>query len=54
MPRKRRLDLYGALHRVMARGIERGPIFRNDRGRQDFIDRLGKLVEETHAAIALH
>ncbi len=31
MPRQARLDAPGVLHHVMARGIERGIIFRDDR-----------------------
>jgi putative transposase len=51
MPRKARLDAYGTLHHVMARGIERGSIFRDDGDREDFLDRLGKRAEETQTAI---
>jgi putative transposase len=51
MPRKARLDVYGTLHHVMARGIERSTIFRNDHDRQDFIDRLGTCAEQTNTII---
>jgi hypothetical protein len=30
----------------MVRGIERRRIFESDRDREDFLDRLGKVVEE--------
>ena len=45
MPRGPRLDAPGVLHHVMARGLERRTIFRDDRDRQDFVDRLARLVE---------
>jgi putative transposase len=47
MPRQARLDAPGALHHVMIRGIERRAIFRNDRDREDFLDRLASLLPET-------
>ncbi len=47
MPRKARIDAPGAVHHVIARGIERGRIFRDDRDRENFIERLGLLVHET-------
>ncbi len=47
MPRQARIDAPGAVHHVIARGIERGKIFRNDKDYNDFIERLGKLVQET-------
>ncbi|MDI6763757.1 MAG: transposase [Thermodesulfobacteriota bacterium] len=40
MPRQPRLDTPGALHHVMGRGIERTNIFRIDRDRDDFLNRL--------------
>src|SRR3989338_9503404 len=40
MPRGPRLDAPGTLHHVMVRGIEGRPIFRDDRDRDDFVDRL--------------
>lgn len=45
MPRQARLDAPGVLHHVWARGIERTQIFRDDRDRNGFIDRLIGLVE---------
>ena len=42
MPRQPRLDAPGALHHVMGRGIERTNIFRTDRDRDDFLNRLAK------------
>ena len=47
MPRLARLDAPGVLHHIMIRGIERRKIFRNKKDREDFLDRLGKLLPET-------
>ena len=47
MPRKARIDAPGALHHIMARGIEGRPIFQNDHDRYDFIKRLAFILEET-------
>jgi REP element-mobilizing transposase RayT len=50
MPRTARLDAPGIFHHVMIRGIERRNIFRNKKDREDFLDRLAKLVPETGTA----
>ncbi len=47
MPRKSRIDAPGALHHVIARGIERRAIFRDDRDRDMFLERLGKNLVES-------
>ncbi len=47
MPRKARIDAPGALHHVMARGIERRRIFTDDTDRDDFIERLGDILTES-------
>ena len=47
MPRRARIDAPGAVHHIIARGIERGKIFRDDEDRDDFITRLGDLIAET-------
>ena len=47
MPRKARIDAPGALHHIMARGIEGRPIFQNDHDRKDFVKRLAFIIEET-------
>jgi hypothetical protein len=49
MPRKSRIDAAGALHHIMVRGIERGTVFRNDKDRDQFLDRLGEILHETKA-----
>lgn len=43
MPRKSRIDAPGALHHIIARGIERKVIFQDNRDRGDFLERLVKL-----------
>jgi putative transposase len=48
MPRQARLDAPGVLHHVMIRGIERRNIFRDNRDRRDFLDRLTSLLPETN------
>ncbi len=40
-----RLDAPGVLHHVMARGIMRQTIFRDDSDRDDFVVRLGALAK---------
>lgn len=47
MPRKSRIDAPGALHHVIMRGIERSPLFRDAKDRENFIARLGGLLTET-------
>lgn len=44
MPRSARLDVADALYHVIARGVERRPIVRDDADRGDFVRRLGVLV----------
>ncbi|MCK9229795.1 MAG: transposase [Syntrophales bacterium] len=50
MPRKPRIDAPGTLHHVIARGIAREEIFRSDRDRASFLDRLEAVLEETETA----
>jgi len=50
MPRKSRIDAPLALHDVMARGIERRPIFGDDSDRYHFLSRLGEILTETKTA----
>jgi len=47
MPRQARLDAPGVLQHIMARGIERRKIFRDDNDRHSFLDRLALILEET-------
>ena len=47
MPRKSRIDAPGALHHIIARGIERRQIFESDADRDNFLARLGGILKET-------
>ena len=47
MPRHARIDAPGALHHIIARGIERRNIFRDDIDRKSFLKRLGDLTLQT-------
>lgn len=49
MPRQSRLDAPGLLHHVIARGIERREIFRDDRDRETFVQKLGELANASGA-----
>ncbi|UCG63350.1 MAG: transposase [Deltaproteobacteria bacterium] len=50
MPRRSRIDAPGALHHIIARGIARENIFQDDRDRDDLLERLGTILEETRAS----
>lgn len=47
MPRQARIDAPAALHHIILRGIERTVIFSDDRDRENFLERLSKLLTET-------
>ncbi len=47
MPRQSRIDTPRALHHIIARGIERGKIFRTNEDRYDFVEKLGNILKET-------
>lgn len=47
MPRKARIDAPGALHHIIGRGIEQTDIFRDDVDRENFVERLGRVISET-------
>jgi len=47
MPRKSRIDAIGALHHVIARGIERGKVFQDTTDKRNFLDRLGGILNDT-------
>ena len=47
MPRKTRIDAPGALHHIIARGIERKKIFKDDMDRDKFLERLGGILFDT-------
>ena len=48
MPRKSRIDAPGALHHIIARGIERSDIFKDNTDRNNFLNRLGGIIKETN------
>ena len=50
MPRKSRIDAPGALHHIIARGIDRRAIFSDDTDRNGFLDRLGDILTDTKTA----
>jgi len=50
MPRQARIDAPGALHHIIARGIDRQRIFKDDADRDNFLDRLGNILSETQTA----
>ncbi|MFZ3048135.1 MAG: transposase [Desulfatirhabdiaceae bacterium] len=45
--RDKRLDVPSVLHHFMIRGTTRRKIFMNDRDREDFLERLSKLLIQT-------
>ena len=47
MPRSSRIDAPGALHHIICRGIGRRKIFLDDSDRNEFIERLSTIVDET-------
>lgn len=50
MPRKARVDIAGALHHIIVRGIEQSVIFKDDLDRNRFIDRLASVITEGQAS----
>jgi len=51
MPRQARLDIPGALHHIMVRGINKTDIFDDDQDKALFLERLGKNVSEGKCTI---
>ncbi len=51
MPRQPRLDIPGALHHIMVRGINKTDIFVDDRDRVNFLQRLGENITETNSSV---
>ncbi|MFW6271620.1 MAG: transposase [Desulfosalsimonas sp.] len=47
MPRQARIDTTGALHHVIARGIEQTEIFKDHKDRYLFLNRLDRILQET-------
>jgi len=51
MPGQARLDAPGTLHHVIVRGIERRKIVDNDTDREEFVDRMGKIAQESETQL---
>ena len=51
MPRRARLDVPGALHHIMVRGIDKTKIFRDDEDKSRFLERLGQNVEDGNSSV---
>ena len=51
MPRQARLDVPGALHHIMVRGINKAAIFDDDQDRQRFLERLGENIVKAKCSI---
>ncbi len=47
MPRQSGIDTQGALHHIIARGIERRQIFDDDQDRYFFLEPMALILEET-------
>jgi len=50
MPRLARLDAHGILHHVIIRGIEIRNIFRDDKDRDNLLERIRELIPKTNTA----
>jgi len=46
MPRQARLDVPGALHHIMVRGINKSNIFEDDLDKGQFLERIGQTINE--------
>ncbi len=51
MPRQARLDGPGALLHIMVRGIAKTKIFRDDKDKAGFLDRLAQNIEEGDSSV---
>lgn len=51
MPRQARLDVPGALHHIMVRGINKTNIFDDDQDRARFLERLGDTITEGQCTV---
>ncbi len=51
MPRQARLDVSGALHHIMIRGVNRGDIFNDKQDKQKFLKRFGANVTEAKCSV---
>jgi putative transposase len=51
MPRQARLDVPGALHHIIVRGLDKSKIFKDDQDKAKFLERLGQNVLEADCSI---
>lgn len=51
MPRHARLDIPGALHHIMIRGIDRGDIFIDEQDKNKFLEKLGEYVSDAKCSV---
>jgi putative transposase len=51
MPRQARLDVPGALHHIMVRGINKSSIFKDNQDKNLFLERLGQNVIEGKCSV---
>lgn len=51
MPRQARLDIPGALHHLMLRGINKSSMFEDDQDRSQFLRRLEKNITAADARV---
>lgn len=51
MPRQARLDVPGALHHIMVRGINKSAIFNDGLDRQKFLERLGENIIDAQCSV---
>jgi putative transposase len=51
MPRKARLDVPGALHHIIVRGINRAPIFGDDQDKTRFLERLAENLAQGQCSV---
>ncbi len=51
MPRQARLDVSGALHHIMVRGINKSEIFKDDQDKTLFLERLGQNVIDGNCSV---
>ena len=51
MPRQARLDIPGALHHIIVRGINKSSILDDDRDKAAFLDRIGEILGGTQDRI---
>ena len=51
MPRQARLDVPGALHHIMVRGLNKSAIFHDNQDRTRFLERLGQTIDEGECSV---